>query len=295
MGCRGKQPPLPPPAPPTPLPAASPTPDAAALYEVGLAHQRAGEMETAIRTFSTALARDPAFAPAYRARAAAYLAQSDPASALADVQMAIALDSQDPVAHALLGEILRRGFGAPLQALDAYERAVRLDPSMAGALFPARWECATLAARSDRMADLATEYARLYPDDPLRFYYRGRTLLAQGPARVAIHVVGDAIREEGGLAALWFVLGDAYAADEAWPQAITCYEEARKLAENGDLSLYRVSDEPMVMLAIALGTAYLHAGRCADAEAAFRHALALAPDRSDLQTQVGRAMICQTQ
>ncbi len=277
---------------PSPSPAATPTPGPVALYELGRAQQQAGELEAAISAFSAALAQDPTFAPAYRARAAAYLALGDPASALVDGQMAAALEPQDAAAHALLGEILRRGFYDPLQALDAYDRAARLDPALGAALFSARWECALAAARSDRMADLAAEYAHLHPDDPLRFYYRGRTLLAQGLPRVAIGVVGDAIREGSDLAALWFVLGDAYAAIEAWPEAVICYETARSRMEGGDSSMHMVSDSPTAALAVSLGTAYLYAGRCADAEASFRHALALAPGRSDLPTWIGRAMIC---
>jgi len=294
-GCLGGREPLPSPVYPLPSPTATPTPGPAALYEMGLTHQQAGEVEAAIGAFSAALAQDPAFAPAYRARAAAYLALGDPAAALADGQMAVALEPRDAAAHALLGEILRRGFRDPLQALDAYNRAARLDPAMAEVLFPARWECAVSTARSDRMADLAAEYTRLHPDDPLRFYYRGRTLLSQGLPRVAIRMVGDAIREGGDVAALWVVLGDAYAAIEAWSEAVICYEAARSLMERGDSSLYVISGRPAAALAVALGTAYLYAGRCADAESAFRHALILAPDRSDLPAWIGRAMICQSQ
>lgn len=290
-GCLGRAEVLPTSVSPSPSPAATPTPGPAALYEAGRAHQQAGEWEKALGLFSAALAQDPRFAPAYRERAVVYLALGDPTAALADGQMAVALEPQDATAHALLGEILRRGFHDPLQALDAYERAARLNPAMAAALFPARWECALSAARSDRMADLAAEYARLHPDDPLRFYYRGYTLLAQGLPRVAIGVVGDAIRDGSDLAALWFVLGDAYAAIGAWPEAIICYEAARSRTERGDLSLHVLSDPPAA-LAVSLGTAYLYAGRCADAEASFRRALALAPDRPDLPAWIGRAMIC---
>jgi len=207
--------------------------------------------------------------------------------------MAIALAPEDAGGYALLGEVLRRAFNDPVQAPDAYDAAVKRDPSLAPVLFPARWECAVAAARSDRMAELAMEYARLHPEDPMRMYYRGRALLAQGLPRVAIRVVGESIEREGGPAAVWFVLGEAYAAGEAWPEAVICYERARALMEAGDSSLGVVSGNPAATLAFALGTAYLYAGRCADAEAAFRHARALNPDLPDLPTRIGQAMICQ--
>ena len=275
------------------LPPPTATPGPAALYDQGLACQQAGDWECARTAFSRALELDPSLAPAYRARAAVHLALGDGPAALRDAQMAIALAPEDAGGYALLGEVLRRAFNDPVQALDAYGAAVKRDPSLAPVLFPARWECAVAAARSDRMAELAAEYARLHPEDPMRMYYRGRALLAQGLPRVAIRVVGESIEREGGPAAVWFILGEAYAAGEAWPEAVICYEQARALMEAGDPSLRVVSETPAAALAFALGTAYLYAGRCADAEAAFRHVRALNPDLPDLPTRIGQAMICQ--
>ncbi len=226
-----------------------------------MAHQQAGEWEQALSLFSQALQIQPDLAPVYRARAAAHLALGDPERALQDAQIAVALAPDVPEAHALLGEVLRRGFRAPLQALEAYDEAVRLDPALAPALFPARWECAEAAGLTDRMAQLALESARRYPS-PMSAYYQGRALLAQGARRAAIERVGRAIQEEGSFAALWFVLGEAYAADGAWPQALTCYEEARRLTKAGDPSLSAVLTHPDRDLLLALGRAYLYVGRC---------------------------------
>jgi len=205
-------------SPPPTLPPPTATPGPAALYDQGLACQQAGDWECARTAFSRALELDPSLAPAYRARGAVHLALGDGPAALRDAQMAIALAPEDAGGYALLGEVLRRAFNDPVQALDAYGAAVKRDPSLAPVLFPARWECAVAAARSDRMAELAMEYARLHPEDPMRMYYRGRALLAQGLPRVAIRVVGESIEREGGPAAVWFVLGEAYAADGAWPR-----------------------------------------------------------------------------
>ncbi len=277
---------------PQPAPPPTPTPGPAVLYEQGLARQQVGDWTGARAIFSRALELDPGFAPAYRARAAVYLALGDGPAALQDAQKAIMLAPEDPGAYALLGEVLRRAFHDPLQALDAYDAAIRRDPSLSPALFLARWECAVAAARSDRMAELAAEYARLHPNDPLRMYYRGRALLAQGLPRVAIRVLGETIEQEGSPAALWFVLGEAYAAERAWREAVICYEQARALMEAGDSSLGVVSGNPAAALALALGTAYLYTGRCGDAEAAFRYARALNSPQPDLPTLLGQAMIC---
>lgn len=123
----------------------------------------------------------------------------------------------------------------------------------------------------------------------MRMDYRGGALLAQGLPRVVIRVLGETIEQEGGPAAVWFVLGEAYAAEKAWPEAVIWYEQARALMEAGDSSLHAVSRTPAAMLSFALGTAYLYAGRCTDAEATFHHARALNPD---LPTRIGQAMIC---
>lgn len=257
-----------------------------------MAHQQAGEWEQALSLFSQALQIQPDLAPVYRARAAAHLALGDPERALQDAQIAVALAPDVPEAHALLGEVLRRGFRAPLQALEAYDEAVRLDPALAPALFPARWECAEAAGLTDRMAQLALESARRYPS-PMSAYYQGRALLAQGARRAAIERVGRAIQEEGSFAALWFVLGEAYAADGAWPQALTCYEEARRLTKAGDPSPSAVLTHPDRDLLLALGRAYLYVGRCAEAEESLRRAAAPEANLPDLPTLIGRAMICQ--
>ncbi|MDW7992963.1 MAG: tetratricopeptide repeat protein [Anaerolineae bacterium] len=275
----------------SPLPSPTPTQSPMALYERGLFHQRAGEWEQAIFLFSQALQLQPDLAPAYRARAAAYLALGEAERALQDAQMAVALTPDLPEAHALLGEVLWRKFHDPIQALAAYDEAVRLDPALAPALFAARWACAETAGLTDRMAQLALEHEREYPS-PLGAYYKGRALLAQGARRAAIEVVREAILEGDSLAALWFVLGDAYAADGAWPEALTCYEETWRRMEAGDPSLGTVLAHPEQALLRALGTAYLHVGRCAEAEEVFRRAAALSANDPDLPTLIGRAIIC---
>lgn len=292
-GCTGWPQAATPTASPSPVPPSpTPTPDPVALYETGLAHQRAGEWEQAAFYFSQALQLRPDLAPAYQARGAVYLALGEAERALQDAQIAVSLAPDSPEAHALLGEVLRRGFSDPAQALKAYDEAVRLNPALAPALFRARWECAEAAGLTDRMAQLALEQAREYPS-PMSAYYKGRALLAAGARRAAIEVVGKAIGEGNSLAALWFVLGDAYAADSAWPQALTCYEEAQRLTEAGDPSLGAVLARPDQALLLALGTAYLHVGRCAEAEEALRRAAALGADHPDLPTLIGRAMTCQ--
>lgn len=277
--------------PPTPTISRS----AAALraYEVGLDRQAVGDGDGALEAFSQALSLDPTLVPAYIERGSLYLSSGQADAALADAQMAIAVAPQQAIGYALLGEVLRRGFDDPLQALAAYEQAVRLDPGLADLLFQARWRTATAAGRANRMIALANEYLNNHPDDPLAAYYMGRALTKLGNPRAAIRTLVKAL-EQGGPAAVWFALGEAYSADGAWANARICYEQARALAEAGDPSLNFISDTPVADLFAALGSAYTHVGECVSAQIMLEHALAVGPDRPELHTLIGRAMICQT-
>ncbi|MBN1956101.1 MAG: tetratricopeptide repeat protein [Anaerolineae bacterium] len=279
-----------------PTPTTTPTPLAPEIdlyYQAGRDYQAYGDATAAVELFSYVLSVDPFFAPAYVERGAILLAQGEIDAALADAQAAIVADPANAAARALLGEVLQQGFDDPRGALAAYERAVELDPAAAGLLFPARWRAASAARLPARMVDLAIEYATAHPDDPLRAYYRGRAFTALGTPRQAIGGLIQAL-EEAESAALWFALGEAYAADHAWSNALTCYERARTLAEAGDRSLDMVSDTPVIDLFVGLGEAYLRTGECIKAGVMLEYALAVGADRPQVHTLIGQAMICQT-
>jgi tetratricopeptide (TPR) repeat protein len=250
-------------------------------------------LQEALRQQTQALDVDPGFAPAYIERAILHRAMEAPQAALTDAQAAVGADPENATAYALLGEILRLEFNDPFQALAAYDRAVRLDPTLAEATFLARWQTAVAANLPGRMVLLADEYVESHPDDPLAPYYRARALTALGNHSGAVEILSGVL-EETSLAALWLALGDAYMADEAWTYALTCYEQARGLAEEGDNSLNLISEVPAAELFGSLGAAYFHTGRCSDARNMLNHALAIGPDRSEYHTLLGRAMICLT-
>lgn len=295
-GCASPSPTASPLSLPTRIPS-TPTPDrlemARRAYQEGIALQTAGDTEGAVEAFSRALALDPTLAPAYVGRGSLYLTLGKPQEALADAQAAVAADPENAAAYALLGEVLRRAFGDPVHALQAYEQAVRLDPGLADPLFPARWQAAAAGWQGNRMVALANEYMNAHPDDPLGPYYLGRALIAQGNPRAAIRTLVEALGR-GGPAATWYALGEAYAADGAWANARTCYEQARALAERGDPSLYLISETPVADLFAALGAAYVHVGECASGQVMLEYALAVGPDRPQLHTLLGQALICQT-
>lgn len=294
-GCASPQPTASPLRLPTRVPA-TPTPaaiDILAQYQAGVAHRAAGDTAAAMEALSQTLALDPTFAAAYVQRGALHLAEGEVAAALADAQAAVAADPEDAVGHFLLGEVLRLGYSAPQQALEAYDRAVQLDPELSEPSFQARWLAAVAAGQASRMIALADEYADARPGHPLAALYRGWALTALGTPSSAIRTLTTAL-EDGGPAALWFALGDAYAASGAWSYALACYEQARTLWEMGDRSLNLVSETAAADLAVGLGAGYLYTGECTSARLMLEHALALGPDRPEAHTLLGQAMICQT-
>jgi tetratricopeptide (TPR) repeat protein len=280
---------------PTRIPAtATPTPIGPQVYhEAGLDYRAAGLVDEAIEAFDRALEADPEFAPAYLERAIIYLLRDDPDAALADIQASIHADPENATAHALLAELLRQEFDDPLQALSAYEMAVRLDPALAPITFQGRWQCAVESAQADRMLNLSSEYVNAHPDDPLKSYYRALAFGAAGSSSSALDMLSEALEEED-VAALWLALGDAYAELGSWDHAATCYEQARSLTEGGDDSIALISDNPPATLSRSLGTAYVYIGRCSDARNLLNHAAAVGQEWPEYHTLLGRAMICLT-
>ena len=294
-----------PPASPTPqrLPtrAASPTPTATPFsvpaqvyYEEGLARQEAGDAAGALQSLTWAIERAPDMAPSYVARGTIYLAQGKLRQALAEADAALEADPKSAAAYALRGEALRLLDRAE-PALESFRQALALDPALQADTFRSRW----LAARADdngaRMLALSNEFAAAHPDDPLRAYYRGWAFIELNAAGTAIEVLIEAIEANPDPSALlWFALGQAYAAERAWPESVTSFEAARGLVQAGDNSLIVHSDRPIAELFGALGWAYLRAGRCVDAEVMLEYALQVGAPASQYTAMLEEARICQT-
>jgi tetratricopeptide (TPR) repeat protein len=88
----------------------------------------AGDVTAARQAYAEALEASPDSALLYRELAALELKQRDLALARGHLEKAIALDSEDARAHALLGEVLE-GEGDVDGAIAAYERAQALEPA----------------------------------------------------------------------------------------------------------------------------------------------------------------------
>lgn len=282
---------------PTPIPTLTATPFSIAAqtyYEDGLARQEAGDAEGAIQSFTWAIRRAPDFAPAYVARGAIHLAQGEPRLALSDADAALAADPTSGHAHALRGETLRL-LGRAQPALEAFDQAVNLDPSLKSETFRSHWLVARATHNAVRLLALSKEYAAAHPDDPLRYYYRGWAFIELDSGSVASKVLVEGIEATPDPPALlWFALGQAYAAEHSWQDAVTAFEATRILVQTGDTSLIVHSDQPIVDLFVALGSAYLGAGRCVDAETMLQYAVDIGAPVSEYGPILEGARLCQT-
>jgi serine/threonine-protein kinase len=129
---------------------------------------RPESIETAIASFTVALAADPSFAPAHAGLAEAYFRmwnarreQQWVAKAESACNRALALDEQLAAAHATLG-MIRNGTGHYEDAVAALQRALELEPGNADAYR----ELALAYAALGRPADAEATYKKAIALDP---------------------------------------------------------------------------------------------------------------------------------
>jgi tetratricopeptide (TPR) repeat protein len=262
-------------------------------YEHGVEHQRAGDAEGALQYLTWALRRDPGLVKAYVARSSVCLAQRDLNQALLDADVALEI-APSAESYILRAEALRL-MGQGGQALEAFDEALARDPSLRSEIFLSRWAAARAAGNTDLVSSLSEEYVGAHPDDPLRHYYRAWPALELGMNEEAIAVLVEGIGESGDPpAVLWYLLGQAYSAIDAWPEAVSSLETAQALVEAGDRSLALHTDHPVAQLFVKLGQAYLGAGRCADAESMLSHALSIGAPASEYLPVLREAQLCET-
>jgi uncharacterized protein HemY len=155
-----------------------------------------------------------------------------------------------------------------------------------------------LAARgaggADRILALSREYIGDHSADPLAHYYRANAALVRDAPLESISTLVEGIEQSvRPPALLWYLLGWSYIEIQAWPQAVVSLETARALVEAGDSTLGLHSDQPVAMLFVALGKAYLGAGRCVDAESMLSHAISIGALGPEPLSALQEAQVCQ--
>jgi len=279
---------------PTDVPTVTPfSVSAEAYYEQGVERQRTGDIDDAEQYLSWAIERDPDFAPAYVARGGIHLRRGELDRALADVDAALEIE---PTArgYALRGEVLRQR-EAYREALRAFDAALTRDASLKDAMFQSRWAAAQGAEDEVYLSELGSEYAAAHPGDWMSYYYRAWASFESQAYDGAIALLVEGIEASARQPALlWYLLGCSYMEIEAWPEAIVSFEAARTLLESDDLSMTVHTDKPVADLFVALGRAYLGAGRCADAETMLAYGLSVGASTAEHLPALEEARICQT-
>ncbi len=159
----------------------------------GRAHAGQGDAEPAVRDFTSVLRLRPNDVQALLLRAAASMDQKDYRSAIADATAVMQIAPQNrketSQAYNLRGSAIR-GLGNPQKALEDFDRAVDLDPSVDN-FYQRAATYQQLGEHRLAIADL-TQVLKLNPDEAPAYYARSSSRAAIGDLKGA-----KADRKEG--------------------------------------------------------------------------------------------------
>jgi tetratricopeptide (TPR) repeat protein len=262
---------------------------------LGVALERLGRKDEALREYQTGLQCDPSLVVQVAGGAKRLLASQvhlllaqsaeldgNKSGALEHYSAALRLDPGLVEAHNNAGNLLDE-LGKPDEALAHYESAVRLAPAM-----PLVHEnLGTQLAKLGRFDAAMREYedaARVAPADPQPFYLMGKTWLRRGQGGEAVTAFQEALRRDPDDCPSLVYLARILAAD-ADPQvrngtaAVAFAEKANSLTGG---------TQPFVLEVLAM--AYAETGRFDDArktaQSALSHSTGNEHDASNLQSQL---------
>jgi tetratricopeptide (TPR) repeat protein len=311
--------------PATPTPTLSPQ----TLYQRGLTRRVAWDLETALAHFDAALALSPEQAPVYASRAELYRLAGRYDEAAADIEMALALDPglaeawrqkallsrteaawdealtavneliglqpDDGAAYTLRARIYAEGFGKVRMALADFNRAIARDPTFDQATLVERWHILATLKRWDEALLLSHKMFTSGSEDPLRYYYRGWSLMQLKRLDDAIQMLFFGIeRYPDYPVALYYALGVTYYERRAWSEAIQALEVA--LAQSGasyqGTTAWRDLGITTADILGPMGVAYLELGQCETGTAIVERAVAESADTEEWDWAVGRIEAC---
>jgi tetratricopeptide (TPR) repeat protein/serine/threonine protein kinase len=170
-------------------------PNAICYTELGNAYRIKRAHEEARLAYDRAIALDPYYASAYRARALLWSAMGDDDKALADLKKAVELDPDDWHNHAYLGEALVE-LDQPEKAIPHLEKAVQLAEDDPGP-YPSLGKAYFFAGKPDRAEAVLKKAVKLKPsvwgpysttlfgrNSSAGAYFQLGTVLDQQPARL---------------------------------------------------------------------------------------------------------------
>lgn len=224
-------------------------------YYLGLAHERAADVDAAIRALEGAVLADDSFAPA-RVKLAGLLVEKDPGRAERLFREAIERDPRDAAAHLGLGQCARLA-GRRDEALEHFRRALEILPDYAGAHYGIAMLLAASGREEEAREHLARHASGVEPaPDPLRL-----ELLQKGESSFAMRRDAAKLAERGAL------------------------DEAERLLERSiDTDFSGATSHKH------LGVVLAKQGRFAEAAEQFRLALEADPDDVRAMSQLGLAL-----
>jgi|GEM_PF-464639 len=119
------------------------------LYNIGRCHRRLGERDQALQRVREAVKLDPSYLRAHQELLSMHVEAQDFAAALECMERIVQIDSKNPEAFNDLGVILHK-LGRDREALEAFEKALTIDPSYRPAAKNLEIVSAALAASSPR-------------------------------------------------------------------------------------------------------------------------------------------------
>jgi tetratricopeptide (TPR) repeat protein len=300
----------------TPTPTVTPTPtlDSQAIFQQGLVQRETWDLDAALDRFDTSLSLTPN-APVYASRAEVFRLQGRNEEAAADIARALDLDPElpeawrqkallnrseeawdealaavnewielapdDGAAYVLRAQIYAQGFGELHQALADYDRAILRDPTFDKATLVERWHILAELGDWQEALLVAHKITTTGSEDPLRYFYRGWSLIQLERLDEAMQMLVFGIRRYPDYPVmLYYALGVAYYEREAWSEAIQALEVA--LLQLGAQPAPDAPEPPLEVTSAdilgRMGVAYLELRQCETGAAIIQRAIADSPD-----------------
>jgi tetratricopeptide (TPR) repeat protein len=236
---------------------------AAEFEALGLAAQRNGKCDEAIKHYAEAIKIDPKSFIAQANSGNCYMKLEQPQLALGFLQTAASLNPNDPLVHYVLG-LAYNGTKQPDKAISELEEAIRLNPK----LIPAHVVLAEiygLESKHDEAIRALLAASKLQDDDPMIFLKLGRENLNAGYWKNAIEFLNRSLALKP-MIETYTDLGRAYSKLNEPEAAFQAYSEALKLNSESEITNYN------------LGVGLRELGRHNEAAEAFKRAIEIKKD-----------------
>ncbi|OAN46636.1 hypothetical protein A6A04_05860 [Paramagnetospirillum marisnigri] len=241
----------------------------------GIERQQAGDMAQAVGHYKAVLSAEPNNVDALNLMSVVASSLGDFNTAASLAYTAIAEQGDWFLSHLNFGNALM-GLGRPAEAVDAYQKAVTLNPQSPEAYVNLS-DALVQSNRPAEAADMAVQAIIIKPEMADAHVNFGNALLALDSPGEAVeaYIRASMIDPENALA--WMNLGNAYIKLGVIDPAVDAYRRAIAL-----------SDGPIKRL--NLGSALYGAGRLAEAAQAYRDCLALDPKFLDAHINLGAVL-----